>query len=292
MIDFTKVALFGQQEDIWRSNPLLRDSFTTIVNSDGVVREQRAFYRGQTVCIKPNGYVEIFGSLHKFHTGSTNATDFDAAAVALSVQELGEALRFEPSAAHLRNIEFGINQVLPVSAKSLLKRAVLFQNRNFTTRRTFREKGHQIEAELQRYTFKAYDKAAQLQSAGTPCDGHLLRSEVRVTKMIHLAPMKLATLADLARPRSLAPLGNLLVKAWDNVLFHGPASKHEIPKARRELLLNGQNVDYWENLSQDNFRKQRGQFRQWSDEHCTDSLPNAVRANMVETWARLLIGEA
>ena len=110
--------------------------------------------------------------------------------------------------------------------------------------------------------------------------------------MIHLAPMKLVTLADLAHPCSLAPLGDLLVKAWDNVLFHGPAPKYEMPKARRELLLKGRNVDYWESLSPDNFRKQRGQFREWGDEHCHDTLPTAVRDGMVATWARLIIGEA
>jgi hypothetical protein len=293
MIDFVKIALFRQQPSAWLQNPLLRDSVIAIVNNEGVVREQRAFYRGQTVCVKPGGYVEIFGSLHKFYTGGSNATDFSAADIALSVKELGEALQFEPGAARLQNIEFGVNQVLPISAKSLLKRAVLFGNADFTGRRTFGGNGHQIDAEQQRYTFKAYDKAAQLQSAGTHCGGHLLRSEVRVTRMIHLAPAKLATLADLACPGSLAPLGELLVKAWDKVLFHGPAVKLcEIPRPRRELLMKGQNADYWESLSPDNFRKQRGQFRKWTEQHSPDPIPAAVRAELAATWARLSITEA
>lgn len=293
MLDFNKSFLERQNVNDWLKNPHLRDSFKTIVsNETGEVMEWKASIRGQTVRIKPGGYVEISGSLHKFYTGGSNATDFTRSAITSSIDELGELLRFDPSAAQLQNIEFGVNQVLPIPAKSLLKRAILFRNNNFTTRRTFGGSGHQIDAELQRYTFKAYDKAAQLKNAGIPCDKHLLRCEVRVTKMIHLAPMKLVTLADLARPCSLAPLGALLVKAWNNVLFHGPAPKPDMPKARRELLLKGRNGDYWESISPDNFRKQRGQFRQWSDEHCPDTIPTAVRAEMVATWARLLIGEA
>ena len=111
--------------------------------------------------------------------------------------------------------------------------------------------------------------------------------------MIHLAPAKLVTLADLARPGSLAPLGELLVKAWEKVLFHGPAVKlGDLSKPRRELLMSGRNADYWESLSPDSFRKQRGQFRQWSEQHSPDPLPAVVGAALAATWARLQTGEA
>lgn len=293
MIDFYKIGLSEQQPGAWLQNPLLRDSVITSLTNEGEVREERVFYRGQTVCVKPGGYVEISGSLHKFYTGATNGTDFSEAAIALSVKDLGEALRFEPSAARLKNVEFGVNIGLPIQAKILLKRALLFGNADFTSRRTFGGDGHQIDAEQQRYTFKAYDKAAQLQSTGTACSGHLLRVEVRATKMLHLAPAKLVTLADLARPGSLAPLGELLVKTWGKVLFRGPAAKlDELPKPRRELLTQGRNAAYWEELSPASFRKQRGQFRLWTDQHSADPLPAFVGAQLAATWARLLTGEA
>lgn len=94
--------------------------------------------------------------------------------------------------------------------------------------------------------------------------------------MIHLAPAKLATLADLTRPGSLAPLGELLVKAWDNVLFYDPAIELAgLPKPRRDLLTKGQSADYWASLKPDNSRKQRqrAQFREWTALYSADPLP-------------------
>jgi hypothetical protein len=291
MIDFYKSALVGQKACEWLENPNLRQSFKTIVsNETGLIREQRAFYRGQTICVKPGGYVEIYGSIHKFHTGNTNATDFTRVALALSIDELGEELRFNPSAARLQNVEFGVNIAMSMPAKALLSRAILYGNAEFTARRTFDGNGYQLDAKRQRYTFKPYDKAAELMSHGYSCDGHLLRVEARVTKMAHLAHGNIETLADLKQPQNLAPLGLMLGKMWDNILFCDHSINLEgLSKPRRELLMNGRNAAYWESLKSDNFRKQRKQFRVWNDEYSNDLHPILAGTELSTKWAELLL---
>jgi ribosomal protein L31 len=284
MLDFTKIGLLSQSVNDWLQNPLLRDSFTTSSTSDGEVIGYEAPFRELTVSVKAGGYVEVSGSLHKFYTGHTNATDFSASAIALSIDDLSQALRFKPSKAHLKNLEFGTNLPLPFPAKTLLKQAVLFGNREFTSRRAFGKNGYQLDAQMQRYTFKTYDKAAQLQILE-----HLLRVEMRVTRMIHLAPLKLVTLADLARPRSLEPLGGMLAGAWGKVLFCDPfIALNELPKPRRDLLQQGQNATYWHSLRPDSFRKQREQFRRWTEQYSPTLQHTVVEHDLRETWIRLL----
>jgi len=290
MIDFLKSALVGQTASEWLNNPNLRESFKTIVsNETGQIKEQRAFYRGQTICVKPGGYVEVYGSIHKFYTGKSNATDFTSSALVQSVAELADSLRFDPYKARMQNVEFGVNLVLPTSAKALLSRAILYGNSDFTSRRTFDGNGYQLDAKHQRYTFKPYDKAAQMRSAGTLYDGHMLRPEIRVTKMIHLAHANLVTLGDLTRPQSLAPLGPMLTKAWDNILFFDPSINLEgLSKPRRDLLLQGQSITYWQRLKPDSFRKQRRQFREWTEQYSDDPILEMVKAELTSTYARLV----
>jgi len=286
MNDFVKFSLTGDQPHIWLNNPCL--SFNTLISNDGEVIEHRADIREMTVVIKPTGYTEVSGSLQKFYTGGSNATDFSGAAVALSIEELAELLRFKPKAAPLRNFEYGLNIALPIPAKELLKRAIIYQNKEFTNRQTFKGKGYQLEAEQQRCLFKSYDKAAE-----SHCAEHLLRVENRVKKMIHLAPLNIRTLADLTRPDSLAPLGNLLVKQWNDILFHDPTiDLSALPKPRRDLLTKGQNLSYWQSLNSESFRKQRKQFRQWTALHSTNNLAAFVEAEIAAKWERLLVAGA
>lgn len=285
MLDYTKSALVIERPDKWLERLQLNPEMRVC---EGEIKEYNASFGEMQICAKPSGYVELSGSIHKYFTGGSNATDFNAKNIALCLRELGEALQIDINSARLLNLEFGVNQQLPVAAKVLLRRAVLFGNNDFSGRRTFGGKGCQLEAEHQRYTFKAYDKAAQLQIRE-----HLLRAEVRVTKMVHLASVKLVTLADLARPNSLAPLGGFLMKAWDNVLFCDPTIKLTgLPKPRRDLLTNGQSAAYWASLKSANSRKQRAQFREWTALYSADQLPATVRGELAATWARLQAGEA
>lgn len=285
MVDYTKSALFIEHPDKWLERLHLSPEIRVY---EGEVKEYNASFGEMRICAKPSGYVEFAGSIHKYFTGNSNATNFNAKEVALCVRELGEALQIDINSARLLNLEFGVNQQLPVAAKYLLRRAVLFGNNDFSSRRTFGGKGCQLDAEQQRYTFKAYDKAAQMHIRE-----HLLRMEIRVTRMIHLSPAKLTTLADLVYPSSLAPLGGMLVKAWDNILFCDPAIKLAgLPKPRRDLLTNGQSPAYWASLKPANFRKQRAQFREWTALYSADPLPAIVRGELAATWARLLAGKA
>lgn len=286
MLDYIKstLSIGRERPEAWLS--WLQLEYETLLTCEGEVKEFNASFGQMRICAKPSGYIELSGSIHKHFTNGSNATDFNASGIVLCLQGLGEALEIDMSTARLLNIEFGVNQRLPIAAKTLLQRAVLFGNNDFSNRRTFGNKGYQLEAEMQRYTFKPYDKAAQLGMRE-----HMLRPEIRVTKMEHLKAANLVTLADLARPGSMAPLGELLVKAWDNILFCDPAiDSTELSKPRHDLLTNGQSAAYWASLKPENFRKQRAQFREWTALYSADPLPATVRGEIQTTWARLLDG--
>jgi hypothetical protein len=228
------------------------------------------------------------GSLHKYWSQSHNGGEFPAWAVGQAIQQLSQALEFDPAQALLQTVEFGVNVPLQTPAKDLLQRAVLHTT-DLLDLKTFGGKGYFREATKQRYYFKLYDKALQLQDAGFPNPSPLLRVEVKARKMIYLKAAGVVTLADLAKPTALLQLGQLLTRNLEQVLFAPPLPlSATLSTLERRLLRDGSSFRYWEGLTPLSRSKTKTQYRKVYAHHVADPALRAATQGLKTVWRQLL----
>ena len=249
-----------------------------------------ADYRNITVRAHRDGYTELSGSLHKFWHGEHNGGSFGLDSVREAITDLSDTFHFRAEAAFLRTLEFGINVPLSRSAASLLRRAMLYKTSPLDLN-LHGGKGCRRTATAQQYYFKLYDKELQLMAMGYPSPGPLARVELKATRMAFLSAAGITTLADLAKPKSMAALGRLLEQAFANVLFTAPGLPATLTKPERQLLTAGSNFNYWQDLNKqrpESLRKNRTRYRNVVARHCPDVLASEAATGLKEGWQRLL----
>ena len=107
------------------------------------------------------------------------------------------------------------------------------------------------------YTLKLYDKGKQ---AGT-LEADLMRLEIHASKMEHLKPYGLATLADLTDAAKVADLGDVLQKAFAGVLcYDGSINGTQLTERERLFLEQCKNPLFWLNLGKDVRYRTRQRF--------------------------------
>lgn len=289
MLDYLKVEVPKKVGAAWAKHRDL--DFITPVNlkTGEAMPRSEAVYRELVFTIYPSGRATVQGSLHKLRHGQHNGGNFPAWAVADTIAELGYSFKFQPEQAQLRTLEFGLNVPLPASATDLLSRAVLYKTMPFNISH-FGGKGYYLETEAQQYYFKLYDKERQLTANRYLAPGPLLRPEIKTRRMEWLADVGITTLADLTNPAKLAELGELLVEAFQQVLFSAVTIPAGLSKAEQRLLVEGRHPHYWQLLRKehpDSLRKNRQRYRELTAKHTPDLLAIAALDGIVNGWEQL-----
>lgn len=286
MIDFFRVELPSGALDSCPAITL--PSSVDVQTGEECSPWREAEYEGLKVRVHNGGRTLLEGSLHQYWSRGHNGGEFPAWAVGEAVRQLSQALGFDPSQALLQTVEFGVNVPLQAPAKELLQRAVLHKTDPLDLK-TYGGKGYFREATKQRYYFKLYDKALQLQDLGFSDPGPLLRVEVKARKMKYLEAAGVATLADLTKPAALLEMGRLLTRNLEQVLFAGPLPlPATLSTPERRLLTVGSTLRYWEGLTPTSLRRIKSDYRAVYAHHVADPALQSAAQALETVWQQLL----
>ena len=174
-----------------------------------------------TIILRSESYGELFGSLHKFANDGVNYTDFSFCSVAAAIHRLRDEYGIDIDQAKLRNLEAGVNlENLPVATKTFIRSVLTHRGKAFHKMRTKGLTSIGIELYHQRYAIKVYDKAKQ---CNLPYS--LLRFEVKHTKMEDLKRLGVVNLSDLTKHSTLAALGSIVLRRFDELLISEPSTR-------------------------------------------------------------------
>lgn len=238
----------------------------------------------------------IEGSLHKNFFGGKNYERFYYNDLREELYKLRSKLCLRLDDCFIQNIEFGVNIEVPFGVEEYINRSVLLHctqrfneykpDRNgFVLGRHARHSQHEV---------KCYDKGGQ-NSLNYP----LMRFEERVTRMQYLIRKgcQIRTLKDFTDFKKVSALGELLLRAWDNVLIFEPGIKEDknlFTPAQMKLIRDGQYRDYWMNLLKNDrkkFNRKRETFRKLMVKHSQVNTNSIIRKLIHEEWELLMSRE-
>lgn len=261
MIDGLKILNLSITSDLLLGNPLLVFPLPVDEASGEIIRQKRtAQYRGLGLVLKPDGVVQLHGSLHKCKNGgSHNFDDFFYSDLLNVVIDLHEKFGINPKKVILNNLEFGVNILLPYNPCKFIDDLITHRTDPFSI-----QKGQRkliAEAFYQRYVVKIYNKGLQY-----GCDKRILRFEVKVLKMVHLKNLGIETLWDILIPEKLKKLGTELVRCFSELIFFDSSIQlKNIPVKHAKILQEGNNTKIWQKLKEEkgaNWNKKKNQFRE------------------------------
>ncbi len=274
MIDFFKVVL--DLDTIARLQADPRFDFRCKVSEQtGEIRlfPKVATLSNLVIIMRSESYCELFGSLHKFAQDGVNYTDFTFQSVAAAIHRLRDEYGIDIYQAKLRNLEVGVNlEGLPVATETFIRSVLTHRGEAFHKMRTKGLKSIGIELYHQRYAIKVYDKAKQCKLLYS-----LLRFEVKYTKMEDLKRLGIVTLSDLTKHSTLAVLGSIVLRRFDELLISEPFFQLDRMKpAERRKLAKYENPKYWEDLKEQD-RKRHDYYRKRYRKLIEKYVPNPIQ---------------
>jgi len=246
--------------------------------------KMEAVYNHCKFIITNDKYINFSGSLHEFRHGGINYTDFTFPQLVEVTKDLYEKLHINPFLDQIHNIEFGVNVILPFSAKTLLKSIISFKGQEYELRK-YNGKGFMIKFSFDQYELKIYDKGSQYK-----LPDHILRFEIKVTRMnfLHSKGISINHSSDLLSQSIHRQLGALLIDFFKQLVIFDPSIKLDQLKSReRTLLTEGRNPKYWMDLREsnpENYKKKLKRFRQLVVEHGTMNLQQTVFELIYKKW--------
>lgn len=223
-------------------NPYLSEYwYTTVHNSDGVYKSGFAEYFGLKFHLKKDK-IRLQGSVHKYRNeGKHNYDDFKAVDVAEVVRELSEHFEIDTSTTFLNNVEFGVNVVLPFRVHVVLDNLIAHKGKPF--KYTVDDGMGYYQCEKTHFIIKIYDKGKQHK-----LPENVLRFEIKVMRMQYLETkgIKLRYLSDLLNMDIYEPLGNILTKVFEEILFgDNTINEYNLTTKELEKYLRGSNPTTW-----------------------------------------------
>lgn len=216
-------------------------------------------------------HLSFKGSLHKNHYHGKNYKPFTWQHLQQQVQHICNTLHLNPTRVQISSIEIGVNIVTPFIVMPFLMQNIISYKGNSFNRYKADSAGFclGIYCSLTQYEVKIYDKGKQ-----NSLPYHLMRFEKRVIKMQELNKGGIKYLSDLQNRPKVECLLKMLLEAWEHVLIYDiePVrlqTKDKLKKREIDLLLNGKNPKYWEELKSKNVRQfnyQREIFRNLNNE--------------------------
>lgn len=211
-----------------------------------------------------NQYLKFSGSIHKYwNQTNTNYNDFTISDYKKTLKTLQNKFDLNPFLCELRNLEFGVNVSLPFKTEMFLNSIISFKGKEYELE-TFNGFGKMLRFRFNRYyEVKIYDKGLQ-----NRLNENVMRFEIKVKKMNYLRSknINVKNLTDLTKLEVIEGLKNQLIKTFKELLIYDATiNTNEIKRqTEKELLINGRNPKYWQNLSNKNpntYKKKRKRFR-------------------------------
>ena len=265
MFDFNKADIIKTPLELFTNNPLLE--FIIDCNTrTGELAEynQIAEYRKFEFSIKLNKYLNVKGSFHKYwDTENANYKDYSINDFYLTLNELDQKFNINPFNAILHNLEFGVNVILPFKTQTFLNSIISFKGKEYK-KESFNGRGYLLRFEFRQYELKIYDKGFQYLQKD-----NILRFEIKVKKMQYLKSKKvyLNNYTDLLNLDNINKLKLILIQTFKELLIYDDTIEITTIKKRieREILLNGKNPKYWNQLkliNSNTYKKKRTRFRE------------------------------
>ena len=202
----------------------------------------------------PKYYLKIKGSLHKNKFNGANFERFYHLDVIDEINKLCDVLEIDSKTAKIDVLEFGVNiQTDFVPYSFLIEHLIRYKHLQFNQYapdRLNRRLGY--ECVLSQYSVKIYDKGLQFN-----LPYNLMRFELKYKTMQKVNSIGIYTLHDLTKSDELDSLKDILLLAWNNVLLYEPLETGNaiLTKSQKELIVNGNNIKYWNNLHKSNKTK-------------------------------------
>jgi hypothetical protein len=253
MIDGIKIQdLLVSSEEITNNEYLDFVGHHSITTGEERNYNKRAKYQGLSFTLKPNGVIQLDGSLHKYYNkGSHNHNDFSFSDIHDTINDLQIKFKINPEKVVLNNVEFGVNIRLPYPPKQFIKSVINHKGSPFSPMSAkIVKKGAGIECIHDQYYIKIYDKGTQY-----GLGENVLRIEIKVVRMAYFknAKIKLGTLDNLKHIETYLKLKVKFLEMIDNLLVCDIDRSGLVKLSDKEKLLHaeGTNPKYWESLKPD-----------------------------------------
>lgn len=164
--------------------------------------------------IKSQKYMEVSGSIHKYHEGGVNDTDFTISMLCKAVQKFECDFELPASSLKIVNIEFGVNILTIVSPQTIMDDLICYKNYLPSKDERKSNNGRLIVYTMTDYEVKLYDKGSQYFLSK-----NLLRIEFKVKKSRMIAALGIETLDDLLSESSLIQLKDLFMYLYQGFAF-------------------------------------------------------------------------
>lgn len=266
MYDFVKIHVKNICIQSIKQNMFL-EFHSKLNHKTGEVKENEliAEFDGLEFTIKNNQHLFFNGSVHKFwNQTNTNYNDYTINDFKQTAEVLDEKFDLNAFSCLLHNLEFGVNINLPFETETFLNAIISFKGKEYELD-TFNGFGKLLRFRFNRYyELKIYNKGMQYN-----LNDNILRFEIKVKKMHYFKSKKIniQTLADLLNLDVIEDLKKQLIKTFKELLIYDESInlKEVNRRSDRELLINGRNPKYWQNLSNLNpntYKKKRKRFRE------------------------------
>ena len=288
MIDFIKVEIPNNCKPSLLRNPRLEWS-GRFNHTTGEVLDSEVTTSLSCLKLRIKGsYIELSGSLHKFHEGGFNYSDFDYEKLFTTVIEICEILQINPFKCPLRNVEFGVNIIPPIPTKCLIRQLIGHKTMTFTRMDSYGNKSLGKTVKHQQYQIKCYNKSKQF-----GLDKDVFRYEIKVKKMRHLEKIEIRMLSDLCDIEKLHLLGNDLESSVKDLILIDKNLNYSILKNNQKRLLeHWSNPTYFEDLhimNKPKFNRERRRLWQIQIDYSNGNpLQPQLKKNISKKYAELI----
>jgi len=243
MIDFIKITNVWIDPEIFLNSPYLNFSDKVSRKTGEIINGSKvAKYRGNRFIISCNGSTGIAGSLHMYYNNGHNHDDFTLGKLRWVIKDLKTKFGIKPEMVILNNVEIGLNLEVPFDPDDFIKSLVTYKNKSFNIHK---EKNMTFsEVEQSQYILKIYNKGLQY-----GLNKNILRIEVKITRMAKLNKFGIKSLSDLIDPIKLQSLKSVLLDVFSDITFwDNTIDKKSLNPSDKELLENGYNPKFWQDL--------------------------------------------
>lgn len=164
--------------------------------------------------IKSHNYMEITGSIHKYHEAGINDTDFTMSMLYVAIKKFENEFEIPANTLKIVNMEFGVNIPTIVSPQEIMNDLICYKNNLPSKDERKSNNGRLIVYRMTDYEVKVYDKGRQY-----ALSNNLLRIEFKAKKSRVLAELGIETLDDLLNKSSLIQLMELFMHLYQGFAF-------------------------------------------------------------------------
>lgn len=223
MIDGIKINCSYLHPDKWYQNEYLNYlDHSDKKTGEEVIKKQASSFQGlrfvvhESTDIQSPSFMEVAGSIHKYHNkGESNYNDFTHSNITETLTDLKKRFGIDPKKTRLRNLEFGVNIKLPITAQQFLKGVICMPDKAFG-QMSIKSPSLGRVCQRAQYSLKIYDKGKQADTT----DKDLIRVELHVNKMQYLEKYGIKYLSDLEEKETLLLLGCILISTLNDVVYY------------------------------------------------------------------------